>query len=61
MKLRNSQAGAEGFGYDPVFYVASEQATFAQISIERKNQISHRAVALKALLQQLPQWLERLK
>lgn len=60
-EIAQQPSGAEGFGYDPVFYVASEQATFAQISIERKNQISHRAVALKALLQQLPQWLERLK
>ena len=43
-------AGDGGFGYDPIF-VPDEAAplTFAQLSPERKNQISHRARALRAL------------
>ena len=49
--------GQGGFGYDPIFYVDSERATFAEIPAERKNQISHRANALKALMTQLPEWL----
>lgn len=39
--------GADGFGYDPVFYVPQEGCTFAELSSERKNEISHRANALR--------------
>jgi XTP/dITP diphosphohydrolase len=38
-------AGAYGFGYDPVFYVAEYGQTMAQLSREVKNKISHRARA----------------
>jgi XTP/dITP diphosphohydrolase len=48
--------GEEGFGYDPVFYLPSYGKTIAQIPLEEKNRISHRAdaarkavVALKSL------------
>ena len=51
-------SGDSGFGYDPGFYVDQEGATFAQIPLSRKNQISHRANAIKALLASLPEWLE---
>ena len=37
--------GYEGFGYDPVFYLPSYSLTMAQISLEEKNRISHRAGA----------------
>ena len=36
-----------GFGYDPVFYVPEEKSTFSEMPPARKNQISHRANALK--------------
>lgn len=52
--------GAGGFGYDPVFYVPDEGQTFAQLGSERKNQISHRANALKSLMLELPKWLEEI-
>ncbi len=45
--------GGGGFGYDPVFFVPEEQATFAQMSQERKNQISHRANALYLIRKEL--------
>lgn len=45
--------GEHGFGYDPVFYVPEHQCSSAELSTELKNQISHRALALKALLEQL--------
>lgn len=45
--------GQGGFGYDPVFYVPAERCTSAQLSAERKNQLSHRGQALW----QLRQWL----
>ena len=37
-----------GFGYDPVFCVPSEGCTFSEMPPERKNEISHRANALRA-------------
>ena len=39
-----------GFGYDPVFLVPSLRKTFAQLTPEEKNAISHRGKALKALV-----------
>lgn len=46
-------AGNGGFGYDPVFYIASEGCTSAELSPERKQQLSHRGKALAQLLNQL--------
>lgn len=40
--------GGNGFGYDPVFWVAGEGKTLAQLSLKHKNQISHRGKALDA-------------
>jgi len=40
--------GAEGFGYDPVFYLPEYGCTMAELPPEIKNQISHRARALQA-------------
>ncbi len=42
-------AGEAGFGYDPVFYVPELGKTFAQLSSEEKNRISHRGRAAQAL------------
>ena len=39
--------GEGGFGYDPIFFVPSLKKTFAQLTEEEKNQISHRASALR--------------
>lgn len=39
--------GANGFGYDPVFYVSQLGKTFAEAEPEEKNAISHRGVALR--------------
>jgi XTP/dITP diphosphohydrolase len=41
--------GEEGFGYDPVFYIPELQCTMAQLPAKIKNNISHRAHALKQL------------
>ena len=40
--------GNSGFGYDPIFYYEPFGKTFAEISLETKNQISHRGIALEA-------------
>jgi XTP/dITP diphosphohydrolase len=42
--------GDAGFGYDPVFYVADEGCSSAELSAERKNALSHRGQALRCLL-----------
>lgn len=39
--------GEDGFGYDPLFYVPEFGMTFSEISLEQKNQISHRGKALR--------------
>lgn len=49
--------GENGFGYDPVFYVPSEKKSAAELSPAVKNKISHRALALKQLVSQLPEKL----
>jgi XTP/dITP diphosphohydrolase len=41
--------GANGFGYDPVFYLEEYGLTFAEMDSETKNKISHRAKALEKL------------
>ena len=41
--------GNAGFGYDPVFYIPQLEKTFAELSTEEKNKISHRGLALQKL------------
>ncbi len=41
--------GSDGFGYDPVFVPKGFDKTFAEMDIEQKNKISHRAIATKNL------------
>ena len=50
--LRQEQ-GNGGFGYDPLFYIPSEGCTMAELTAERKNEISHRAVALDKFVKQI--------
>ncbi len=47
--IAESAAGTDGFGYDPVFYYPPLKKTFAQLSREEKNQVSHRGKALEQL------------
>ena len=46
--------GTTGFGYDPVFAPVGHDKTFAELGAATKNQISHRAVAIRELLALLP-------
>lgn len=49
--------GEGGFGYDPIFFVPEEGMTTAEMSQERKNEISHRAKSLKIMSEKLRQIL----
>jgi len=46
-EIATESRGNQGFGYDPIFIVPSYGKTFAELGTEIKNQISHRAIALK--------------
>ena len=50
--------GEGGFGYDPVFYVPELRKTFAQLTAEEKNAISHRGNALRAFAVELKNYME---
>ena len=52
-RMIDEERGNNGFGYDPLFYVEEYGKTFAQLDAEIKNQISHRARALKMLKEKL--------
>ena len=45
------EAGAEGFGYDPLFVPEGETRTFAEMAAEEKNAISHRGRAVAKLVE----------
>ena len=51
--------GTGGFGYDPVFFVPELRKTFAQLTPEEKNAISHRGNALRAFAAELKTYLEK--
>ena len=48
-KIISEEKGTAGFGYDPVFMPDGYTATFAELGSDVKNNISHRALAVKAL------------
>ena len=48
--ITNKKQGDKGFGYDPIFQPNGFEKTFAQMSIELKNQIGHRGKAVKQLI-----------
>ncbi len=49
--ILSAARGTGGFGYDPLFYMASQGKTLAEMTIEEKNRISHRGNALKSFRQ----------
>lgn len=51
--IAEQRSGHHGFGYDPVFIVPELGKTFAQLSMEEKNRLSHRAKAARALAERL--------
>jgi len=60
--ITREQMGAAGFGYDPVFFYPPLRKTFAQLTTEEKNQVSHRGRALRELRQEFDKvlfWLRQ--
>ena len=51
--ILNAPRGENGFGYDPLFYIPSFEKTFAELSADEKNSISHRGVAMRAFADEL--------
>jgi XTP/dITP diphosphohydrolase len=52
-ELLHQAVGQGGFGYDPIFYYPPLGKSFAELRPEEKNQVSHRAEALKLFYQKL--------
>ena len=49
-EILTERTGHDGFGYDPIFRPNGFTESFAQMSLEQKNKISHRAIATKKLV-----------
>ncbi|MBZ5996151.1 glutamate racemase [Leuconostoc gelidum subsp. gasicomitatum] len=56
--ITDQRYGDNGFGYDPLFLVPQFDKTFAQLTANEKNQVSHRGLALQELGKHLPEWLK---
>lgn len=52
-RILTETKGDGGFGYDPIFWIEDRQCSAAELSLEEKNKISHRAIALNALVEKL--------
>lgn len=48
--IRKDKKGGKGFGYDPIFQPIDYKESFAEMSITKKNEISHRGLAVKKLI-----------
>lgn len=56
-KILTERQGTAGFGYDPLFYYEPFGKTFAEIELSKKNEVSHRGIAIKQFVKKLKQVL----
>lgn len=52
-EISKTYKGDNGFGYDPIFYIPNLDKNLAELTLEEKNKISHRALCLKQLIKYL--------
>jgi XTP/dITP diphosphohydrolase len=60
--ILREKRGESGFGYDPLFFFEEFNKTFAELTMEEKNKVSHRGKALAELKSEIPQimkWLNQ--
>ncbi len=60
--IAEAPAGENGFGYDPVFYYPPLDKTFAQLTLQEKNQVSHRGKVLHEIKEEFGKiviWIHR--
>ena len=56
--ILESPRGSDGFGYDPLFLPAGMKRTFAEMTLDQKNEISHRGKAIRSVAARLIPFLE---
>ena len=52
-KITEEKRGSNGFGYDPIFQPNGYSSTFGEMSLNEKNKISHRSIAINKMVQYL--------
>ena len=57
-KILESERGTDGFGYDPLFYSDDWNKSFAEVTVDEKNSVSHRGNAVRKLMKQFDNWWE---
>lgn len=57
--ILHERQGEGGFGYDPLFYFPELGCTFAQLTPEQKNEVSHRGKAVRRFAELLPEFLRK--
>jgi XTP/dITP diphosphohydrolase len=57
-KILRERCGDKGFGYDPLFYYEPFGKTFAEIELSKKNEVSHRGVAMRHFINELSKVLK---
>ena len=60
-EIAAAPSGKDGFGYDPIFFLPEQKKTFAQLTPEEKNAISHRGRALAAFAERLKAYQDHRK
>lgn len=57
-RILEHESGNGGFGYDPLFYSNDLHCSFADVSLEEKNRVSHRGKAVQNLMRKFDHWWE---
>ena len=60
-RILHAPDGEGGFGYDPLFYYAPLGKTFAALTHEEKNAVSHRGKAMRAFVEKFKEYIENLE